>query len=211
MADELDFGATMRGLSAGQKVFGRYTLTKILGRGGMGVVWLARDESLERDVAIKLLPEVVANDPVAIRDLKRETAKSQRLTHPRILRIYDFVEQAGLCGITMELVEGGTLSARRLAQPGEVFSVETLTPWVRQLCEALDYAHQEVGIVHRDLKPANLMLEGNDGLKVADFGIAASVSDTVSRASVHASSSGTPVYMSPQQMLGEKPAVTDDI
>lgn len=197
MADDLDFGATIRGMVPGQKVFGRYTLTKILGRGGMGVVWLARDESLERDVAIKLLPEVVANDPVAIRDLKRETAKSQRLTHSRILRVYDFVEQNGLCGITMELVKGGTLSAKRLEQPGEVFTVEALTPWVRQLCEALDYAHQEVQIVHRDLKPANLMLDAAGGLKVADFGIAASVSDTVSRTSVQASSSGTPVYMSP--------------
>jgi serine/threonine protein kinase len=119
MADDLDFGATIRGMSPGQKVFGRYTLKKILGRGGMGVVWLARDESLEREVAIKLLPEIVANDPVAIKDLKRETAKSQRLTHPRILRIYDFVEQAGLCGITMELVEGGTLSARRWNSPAK--------------------------------------------------------------------------------------------
>jgi eukaryotic-like serine/threonine-protein kinase len=82
---------------------------------------------------------------------------------------------------------------------------------VRQLCEALDYAHREAKIVHRDLKPANLMLDGQGDLKVADFGIAASVSDTVSRASVQASSSGTPVYMSPQQMMGEDPAVSDDI
>lgn len=175
------------------------------------MVWLARDESLEREVAIKMLPEIVANDPVAVKELKRETARSQRLSHPRILRIYDFVESGPLCGITMEYVEGGTLAANRLEQPGEVFSHATLAKWVRQLCEALAYAHDEVQIVHRDLKPANLMIDRAGDLKVADFGIAASVSDSVSRVSHQASSSGTPVYMSPQQMMGDKPAVTDDL
>jgi len=209
--DDLDFGATIRGFSAGQKLFGRYTLKAILGRGGMGIVWRTRDESLERDVALKLLPEIIAHDPSAVRDLKRETARSQQLSHPHILRIYDFVESPGVCGISMELIEGGTLTARRLTQPGEIFEVGTLTPWVEQLLEALAYAHAQEKIVHRDLKPANLMLTRDDRLKVADFGIAASVSDTVSRASVTASSSGTPVYMSPQQMMGEKPAVTDDL
>jgi formylglycine-generating enzyme required for sulfatase activity len=209
--DDLDLGATIRGFIAGQKVFNRYVLVRQLGRGGMGVVWLARDESLEREVAIKMLPEIVANDPVAVKELKRETAKSQRLSHPRILRIYDFVETGPLCGITMEYVEGGTLAAKRLEQPGEVFSPVALGKWVRQLCEALAYAHGEVQIVHRDLKPANLMIDRAGDLKVADFGIAASVSDSVSRVSQQAGSSGTPVYMSPQQMMGEKPAVTDDI
>ena len=209
--DDLDLGATIKGFSPGQKIFGRYTLKKILGRGGMGVVWLARDESLERDVAVKLLPEMVAADPAAVRELKRETSRSQQLSHPHILRIYDFAEGAGLCGITMELVEGGTLTARRLDQPGEVFTVARLGPWVRQLGEALAYAHDKVKIVHRDLKPANLMLTPDGDLKIADFGIAASVSDSISRASRQVGSSGTPVYMSPQQMMGEKPAVTDDI
>jgi len=209
--DDLDLGATIRGFSSGQKVFNRYVLVRQLGRGGMGVVWLARDESLEREVAIKMLPEIVANDPVAVKELKRETARSQRLSHPRILRIYDFVESGPLCGITMEYVEGGTLAANRLEQPGEVFSPAALGKWVRQLCEALAYAHSEVQIVHRDLKPANLMIDRAGDLKVADFGIAASVSDSVSRVSHQASSSGTPVYMSPQQMMGDKPAVTDDL
>ncbi len=211
LMDDLDLGATIKGFSPGQKLFGRYTLKAQLGRGGMGVVWRARDESLERDVAIKMLPEVVANDPSAVRDLKRETAKSQQLSHPHILRIYDFVEAGPLCGITMELVEGGTLTAKRLEQPGEVFTVESLRDWVGQLCEALEYAHSREKIVHRDLKPANLMLTAAGQLKVADFGIAASVSDSVSRVSQQGGSSGTPVYMSPQQMMGEKPAVSDDI
>ena len=209
--DELDLGATVRGFTAGQKLFNRYTLIRQLGRGGMGVVWRARDESLERDVAIKMLPEIVANDPGSVRELKRETARNQQLSHPHILRVYDFAEGAGLCGITMEIAEGGTLTSRRLDQPGEHFEAGQLREWVRQLCEGLDHAHQRVKVVHRDLKPANLMLTAEAELKITDFGIAASLSESVTRVSKQAGSSGTPVYMSPQQMMGDKPAVTDDI
>ena len=90
--DPLDLGATIKGFSPGQKVFTRYTLRKILGRGGMGVVWLARDEELEREVALKFLPEVVAMDKQSINERKRETRRSLELTHPHIIRIYDFVQ-----------------------------------------------------------------------------------------------------------------------
>ena len=90
--DDLDFGETLRGISAGQKVFDRYVLKKILGRGGMGIVWLAHDEKLDREVALKFLPEMVAMDAEALVDLKRETRRSLDLTHPRIVRIYDLVE-----------------------------------------------------------------------------------------------------------------------
>ena len=93
---DLDFGATIRGFSPNQKVFQRYTLQRILGRGGMGVVWLARDEELERDVALKLLPEIVTMDRESIRDLKRETRRGLYLTHSHIVRIYDFVQAPAL-------------------------------------------------------------------------------------------------------------------
>ncbi len=211
MSDDLDFGSTVRGYSAGQKVFSRYTLQKILGRGGMGVVWLARDEELERDIALKFLPEIVAMDEQAIRELKRETRRSLELTHPHIIRIYDFIQDARSAAISMEFVDGQTLAGLKLAQPAEHFEVAQIETWIEQLCAALDYAHTQAEIVHRDLKPANLMVDAKGNLKIADFGIAASVSDSVSRVSAQASSSGTPVYMSPQQMMGEKPAITDDI
>lgn len=211
MSDDLDFGATLRGFSAGQKVFKRYTLAKILGRGGMGIVWLARDEELERDVALKFLPEVVAADKQAISDLKRETRRSLELTHQHIIRIYDFLQDATTAAISMEFVAGDTLAALKLEQARGHFEVPQLQKWMEQLGQALDYAHTVPQIVHRDLKPANLMIDVRGDLKVADFGIAASVSDSVSRVSVQAGSSGTPVYMSPQQMMGERPAVTDDV
>jgi hypothetical protein len=210
-ANSLDLGATIKGFSPGQKVFNRYTLKKILGRGGMGVVWLARDEQLERDVALKFLPEVVAMDKEAVLDLKRETRRSLELTHPHIVRIYDFIQDAHTAAIAMEFIAGDTLAARKLEQPARHFEVKDLRDWVRDWLMALDYAHTRARVVHRDLKPANLMIDGEGFLKVADFGIAASVSDSVSRVSAQAGSSGTPVYMSPQQMMGEKTAVTDDI
>ena len=209
--DELDFGATIRGFSAGQKVFGRYTLSRILGRGGMGVVWLAQDEKLEREVALKFLPEVVKSDRAAMDDLKRETRRALDLTHTHIVRIYDFVEDATTAGIAMEYVAGDTLSNRRLDQPAKVFESGELRRWVKQVCEALAYAHEKARIVHRDLKPANLMLDAHGDLKIADFGISRSISDSVSRVSAQAGSSGTPAYMSPQQMMGEKPEVADDV
>ncbi|MDI1337969.1 MAG: PEGA domain-containing protein [Lacunisphaera sp.] len=209
--DDLDLGATIKGFSAGQRIFNRYELKKILGRGGMGVVWLARDGELERDVALKFLPEVVALDPEAVRDMKRETRRSLELTHPNIIRIHDFVQDGRTAAISMEYVSGSTFTARKLDQPGGCFTAAELGTWAKQLCEALDYAHTKAEIVHRDLKPANLMIDARGDLKVADFGISASVSDSVSRVSKQAGSSGTPLYMSPQQMMGEDPAVADDI
>src|SRR5882757_10874654 len=118
--DDIDLGTTIKGFAPGQKIFGRYTLIRILGRGGMGVVWLARDDKLEREIALKFLPEVVKSDRAAMEDLKRETRRALELTHPHIVRIYDFVDDATMAGIAMEYVAGDTLSNRRLDQPAKV-------------------------------------------------------------------------------------------
>jgi len=209
--DDLDLGATIKGFIPGQKVFNRYKLTKILGRGGMGVVWLARDEDLERDVALKFLPEVVALDKEAVRDLKRETRRSLELTHAHIVRIHDFIQDARTAAISMEYVAGATLASLKVDRPQGHFEVKELRDWVQQWLEAMEYAHTQAKVAHRDLKPANLMIDSQGRLKVTDFGIAASMGETASRVSNQFGSSGTPVYMSPQQMMGEKPAVTDDI
>jgi len=209
--DTLDLGQTLRGFTAGQKVFERYTLTRMLGRGGMGVVWLARDEKLEQEVALKFLPELVANDPGAVSDLKRETRRSLQLTHPHIVRIYDFVEDGRAAAVSMEFIDGASLTQRRLEQPAQVFDPQELRSWLEQLCGALQYAHSKARIVHRDLKPANLMVDKLGDLKVADFGISATLADTTTRVSNKVGSSGTPVYMSPQQMMGDRPSETDDI
>ena len=210
-SDPDDF-ATVRGLSAGRKVFGRYVLEMELGVGGMGVVWRARDAELDEPVALKFLPEVVARDDAAVAELMAETRHARRLTHPNIVRIHQFEREGAMAAVSMEFVDGMTLTNLRLAQPGEVFAVETLAPFVAQLCAALDYAHGQAKIVHRDLKPANILVTRDRVVKVADFGIARSLSDTHTRLTEReGDTSGTLVYMSPQQLSGEDPAASDDI
>src|ERR1700686_5373880 len=198
--EELDLGQTLRGFRAGQKVFRRYTLVRILGRGGMGVVWLARDEELELNVALKFLPDLVVHDLAVLDELKRETRRSLQLTHHNIVRIHDFVQDAESACISMEYVDGPTLSALRVDQPNRVFEPEELLAWTEQICEALEYAHSHAKIVHRDIKPANLMLNSKGDLKVADFGIARSLSDSLSMLTMARGTSGTLAYMSPQQL-----------
>jgi serine/threonine protein kinase len=206
---ELD--QTIRDFSGGQKVFNRYTLIKTLGRGGMGVVWLARDEELERNVALKFLPELIVHDRALLGDMKRETRRSLDLTHKNIVRIYDFVhsEQSGC--ISMEYIDGDTLSNLRADKPHKVFEPHELAEWTSQLCDALDYAHNHARIIHRDLKPANLMVNQRGDLKISDFGISRSLSDSVSMLTMEQGRSGTLVFMSPQQLDGERGTPADDI
>jgi serine/threonine protein kinase len=209
--EELDLGQTIRGLTAGQKVFRRFTLVRILGRGGMGVVWLARDDELERDVALKFLPYLVVHDLAVLDELKRETRRSLQLTHHHIVRTHDFLQDAESACISMEYVDGPTLSALRVEQANRVFEADELLPWAEQICEALHYAHEHARIVHRDIKPANLMLNSRGELKVADFGIARSLSDSVTMLTMARGTSGTLAYMSPQQLDGERASNLDDI
>ena len=214
MSDETSgngLDATLREFSGGQKLFGRYTLIKTLGRGGMGVVWLARDEELEREVALKFLPELIVHDRAVLSDLKRETRRSLELTHKNIVRIHDFVHDGQSGCISMEYVDGDTLSNLRADKPRKVFEIPELTDWTSELCDALDYAHNHARIIHRDLKPANLMVNQRGDLKVTDFGIARSLSDSMSKVTMQHGKSGTLVYMSPQQLDGERGTHLDDI
>ena len=204
-------GATSRDFASGQKVFGRYTLIKVLGRGGMGIVWLARDEELERNVALKFLPDLMIHDRALFDQLKRETKRCLELTHPHIVRIHDFVHDECSGGISMEYIDGETLSNLRAEKEQRVFEPDELATWISQLCDALDYAHNRAKIIHCDLKPANLMANRRGDLKIQDFGIARNLSDSVSRLTVEQGRSGTLVYMSPQQLNGERCTQLDDI
>src|SRR5215472_12359522 len=202
---------TTRDAGSGQRVFGRYTLVKVLGRGGMGIVWLARDEELERNVALKFLPDLMIQDRGLLDQLKRETKRSLELTHPHIVRIHDFVHDERSGCISMEYVDGETLSNLRAEKEHQVFEPDEIAGWVSQLCEALDYAHNHAKVIHRDLKPANLMVNQRGDLKITDFGIARSLTDSVSRLTAEQGRSGTLVYMSPQQLNGERGTHLDDI
>lgn len=208
--DDAEGEHTLRGVVGGTQLFNRFTLQKVLGRGGMGIVWLARDDRLDRLVALKLVPEAVCFDPSAHEDLKRETRKSLMLTHPNIVRIFDFIEDERTAAISMEYVDGATLSWLRVQKPAKCFEVRELIPWITSLCDALAYAHDSARLVHRDLKPANLMVNSRSELKVTDFGIACTLRESMHRVTAN-TSSGTLNYMSPQQMLGEDPSPSDDV
>jgi serine/threonine protein kinase len=201
------------GFRPGIRLFGgRYTLRRFLGRGGMGLVWLAGDNELEAERALKFIPDVVREDSEDLRHLRRETRRSQELTHPHIVRIYDLVKDDRHAAIAMEFIDGPTLKAARAGRPDAVFEVGELREWVRQICDGLHYAHNEMKIVHRDLKPLNLMLTCRGTIKITDFGIAQVISESVSRLTMcRMENSGTLAFMSPQQAMGEAPRVTDDI
>jgi serine/threonine protein kinase/Tfp pilus assembly protein PilF len=203
--------ATLREFASGQKLFHRYTLKRTLGRGGMGIVWLAHDDELDLDVALKFLPDLIIRDHAVLSDLKHETRRSLELTHKNIVRIYDFIHDETSGCISMEYIDGDTLSNLRADKPHKIFEPPELTEWIGQLCDALDYAHNHARIVHRDLKPTNLMVNQRGDLKVSDFGIARSLSDSASKLTMQRGKSGTLFYMSPQQLDGEGGDHLDDV
>jgi serine/threonine protein kinase len=200
-------------LSAGEQFANRYRLIEQLGQGGMGVVWRAHDATLDIEVALKFLHDLLSHDDEALDDLKRETRKALQLTHPHIVRVHSLVEdhERNLAGIAMEYVPGENLTKRRLKEPKRYLQPDQIGGWVRQLCEALFYAHEKAGIVHRDLKPANILLDARDEVRVTDFGISATASDSITRLTGAISNSGTLAYMSPQQAHGERPSRSDDL
>src|SRR5690242_17872614 len=166
------FDGRTPGFVVGQRVFGRYDLQRVIGEGGMGVIWLAHDRVLAQPVALKFIAEQLLHDRRAVDSLKRETRRNLKLTHPNIVRIFDFLQDARGAAIAMEYVDGPSLWALKTDQPRQCFGVAEVGPWLRELCAALDYAHNEARIVHLDLKPANLILNGRGQLKVTDFGLA---------------------------------------
>lgn len=201
-------------LFAGAIVARRFALKRLIGRGGMGVVWEVHDKTLGRDVALKFLGSEIASDLEAVTDLQRETRRSLELTHPNIVRVYDYIEDNDfqLVGISMELLTGQSLQAVKLQQTNWAFTPDAIYPWLRQICAALDYAHQTVGVVHRDLKPGNIFINERGTLKIVDFGVAMVVRESTSHVlhESRLSRSGTLTYMSPQQLRGDKPTPADD-
>jgi serine/threonine protein kinase len=192
-------------------LFGRYRRIRELGRGGMGVVSLAQDEVLGVPVALKLLPEEISRDEVELESLRKEVIRGIALTHSGIVRVFSFERDALNTGIVMEYVDGESLAQLKHRQPDHCFDPELIRPWLEQLCAVLDYAHNEARIAHRDLKPRNLMVTREGRLKVADFGIASSLAETMSGVSIRHDAAGTPPFMSPQQARGERPTSADDI
>src|SRR6516162_229388 len=147
---------------------GSHEITALLGKGGMGEVYRARDIKLKREVAIKILPDEFARDPDRIARFQREAEVLASLNHPNIAAIYDVEEANGSRYLVLELVNGETL-ADRIAR-GRI-PVEEALDIAKHICEALEAAHEK-GIIHRDLKPSNVKISTEGKVKVLDFGLA---------------------------------------
>ena len=154
-------------LAAGTSL-GHYTITTPLGAGGMGEVYRARDTKLDREVAIKVLPEAFTSDPERLSRFEREAKSLAALNHPNIATIHGFEQDRDVHFLVMELVEGEGLAERLRRGP---LLVDEAVPLFIQIAEGLEAAHEK-GIIHRDLKPANLMITEDGRVKILDFGLA---------------------------------------
>ena len=191
---------------------GSFEITALLGKGGMGEVYRARDTKLKRDVAIKILPEEFSRDPDRVSRFQREAEVLASLSHTNIAAIHDLQEANGSRFLILELVEGETLADRISRGP---IPIDESLAIARQIAEALEAAHEK-GIVHRDLKPGNVKILPDGKVKVLDFGLAKALenrpanaplsnSPTLSMAARNAGVIlGTATYMSPEQARGKE-------
>ena len=188
---------------------GPYTVTAQIGAGGMGEVYRARDTKLDRDVALKVLPEAFTSDPDRLARFEREAKVLASLNHPNIGHIYGLEEAEGTKALVLELVEGPTLADRIAEGP---IPIDEALPIAKQIAEALEAAHEQ-GIIHRDLKPANVKVKADGTVKVLDFGLAKafqpepqgdpSQSPTLTAATQHGVILGTAAYLSPEAASGK--------
>ena len=193
-------------LEKGTVLAGRYEILQLLGRGGMGAVYKARDFELDRFVALKLIRPELARNPEILRRFKQELILARQVTHKNVIRIFDLGQSNGIKFITMDFVEGQDL--RQLLLERGKFPAEQAAQVMLQICRALEAAHAE-GVIHRDLKPQNVMLSPDGRVYVMDFGIARSAylpGMTQTGALI-----GTPEYMSPEQARGEKLTERSDL
>jgi predicted Ser/Thr protein kinase len=178
--------------------FGQLEILELVGRGGMGAVYKARQKHLDRLVAVKILPPGIGGDPSFSERFAREARSLARLSHPSIVGVYDFGQADGLFYFVMEYIDGTNL--RRLIESRSLSPREALAI-VPQICDALQFAHDE-GIVHRDIKPENVLVDRRGRVKIADFGLAKLLGRTETDRTLTGTNQvmGTPHYMAPEQV-----------
>ena len=189
---------------SGEILSERYRIVGFLGRGGMGEVYRADDLKLRQQVALKFLPESLSANGAALARFYKEVSVARQISHRHVCRVYDVGEHAGQHFISMEFVRGEELSSllKRIGYLPQDKAVEI----ARQLCAGLAAVHER-GMLHRDLKPANVMIDERGDVRITDFGIAAPAEELSGREAM----SGTPAYMSPEQLEGHELTVKSDI
>ncbi len=193
-------------LKPGSVFGGRYEILELLGQGGMGAVFKAKDRELDRLVALKVIRPELANRPEILRRFKQELILARKVSHKNVVRIFDLGDTEGIKFISMDYVDGRGLKTllkyRRKFPPNEAASI------ISQICLALDAAHTE-GVIHRDLKPQNVLMDGHGRVTVMDFGIARSTETPgLTQTGLLL---GTPEYMSPEQAKGEEVDARSDL
>ncbi len=192
------------GYAPGVVLAGRFRIIGLLGRGGMGEVYRADDLKLGQAVALKFLPESLADDPVKRERFYAEVRIARQVSHPNVCRVYDIADLDGRQSLSMEYIDGEDLASllKRIGHlPGS--KVNEIS---QQLCAGLAAAHHQ-GVLHRDLKPANVMIDGRGFARITDFGLAVAIDHTRELAKI----SGTPPYMAPEQLAGQPASVQSDI
>ena len=194
---EGSIGNVAASLQVGSILADRYEILKLLGEGGMGAVYKARDRELDRLVALKVIRPELAGHASILQRFKQELILARKITHRNIIRIYDLGVADGIRFITMEFVDGQDLAS--LLEERQKYTAEEAVKILRQVCAALEAAHAE-GVIHRDLKPQNIMIEASGRICVMDFGLARSMeANGMTQAGTVM---GTPAYMSPEQAKG---------
>ena len=188
-----------------QEQLPQFEILELLGRGGMGAVYKARQKNLDRIIALKVIPPQAAKDPAFAERFAREARALARLNHPNIVTVHDFGQSGDLYYLVMEYIDGVNL---RHAQSSSRLSPEEALAIVPQICDALQYAHDQ-GIVHRDIKPENVLLDRAGRVKIADFGLAKMLAPTARDFTLTGTQQvmGTLRYMAPEQM--ERPTTVD--
>ncbi len=185
---------------------GQYEIKSVLGRGGMAMVYLARQTSMDRDVAIKVMARELADDEQFVARFEHEAQVIARLQHPHILPVIDFGREGKSIYIVMRLVRGGSLDDRLRGGP---LTLKIASRMLTQIASALTFAHEQ-GVIHRDLKPNNVLLDERDNAYLTDFGIAKMLAGT-SKLTATGNVLGTPAYMAPEQWRGEAVDARTDI
>ncbi|MGH7199715.1 MAG: serine/threonine-protein kinase, partial [Planctomycetaceae bacterium] len=182
--------------------FPQLEILELLGKGGMGAVYKARQPTLDRLVAVKVLPPEVGRDPAFAERFTREARTLARLSHPNIVTVYDFGEADGLFYFIMEYVDGVNL--RQMAHAAALEPAQALAI-IPQICDALQYAHEE-GVVHRDIKPENILVDKRGRVKIADFGLVKLLGREPGDLTLTEAQQvmGTLHYMAPEQMRGSR-------
>jgi tRNA A-37 threonylcarbamoyl transferase component Bud32 len=192
------------------KTIGKYTLSELLGRGGMAEVYKARHPTLDRDVTVKVLHRHLADGEGFLARFEREAKAVAALRHPHIVQIFDYEATEDANYMVMEYLDGGTLQDRvsGLAKVGKFIPVRDLLPILHQVADALDYAHGR-GILHRDVKPSNILLDSSGNAFLTDFGISRIMN--AGQFTATGVMVGTPAYMSPEQGTGNELTAASDI